>query len=249
MAAEKQLTGKVPREAIALIDIPRYAPDVIEAFKALGDLTGSVSDAMDELGLAGTVPASVLKPTLPNSRIVGPALTLRNIEQTDSAYKQARERISKMAEIEAHNLAEAGDVLVIEGVDGISNMGGLSATIAKRQGEVGAIIDGGTRDVEQSRSLGFPIWSRSISSITGKWRLQTVAINGPVRIGGVQVSPGDLVIADEGAVCFVPRASVEAVLKRTQEIVEGEGRRYRDIEAGISIPELAAKTHVYKFEK
>jgi regulator of RNase E activity RraA len=128
-------------------------------------------------------------------------------------------------------------------------MGGLSATIAKRQGELGAIIDGGTRDVEQSRSQTFPIWSRSISSITGKWRLQTLAINGPVRIAGVQVWPGDLVIADEGAVCFVPRLSVEAVLKRTKEIVEGEGRRYRDIEAGVPVPELAAKTHVYKFER
>jgi regulator of RNase E activity RraA len=249
MATEKKLTGKVPREAIALLDIPRYAPEIIEGFKALGDLTGSVSDAMDELGLVGTVPASVLRSTLPNSRIVGPALTLRNIEQAESAYKQARDRVSKMAEIEAHNLAMPGDVLVIEGVDGISNMGGLSATIAKRQGEVGAIIDGGTRDVEQSRSQSFPIWSRSISSITGKWRLQTIAINGPVRIAGVQVWPGDLVIADEGAVCFVPRLSVEAVLKRTKEIVEGEGRRYQDIEAGVPVPELATKTHVYKFER
>lgn len=249
MPSEKKLTGKVPREAIARLDIPRYDPKIIDEFKALGDLTGSVSDAMDELGLVGVVPASVLKPTLPNSRVVGPAITLRNIEQVDSPHKQAQERVSKMAEIEAHNLAEAGDVLVIEGVDGISNMGGISATIAKRQGEVGAIIDGGTRDVEQSRSLPFPIWSRSVSSITGKWRLQTIAINSPVRIAGIQVQPGDLVVADEGAVCFIPRASVEAVLKRTKEIVEGETRRYRDIEAGVPVPELAAKTHVYKFEK
>ncbi|TAK80548.1 MAG: RraA family protein [Betaproteobacteria bacterium] len=247
--AEKQLTGKVPREAIVMLAIPRYAPEIIEGYRNLSDLTGTVSDAMDELGLAGAVPGSVLKPTLPGSKTIGPALTLRNIEQREQPYKGAQNRTSRMAEIEAHNLAQAGDVLVIEGIDGISNMGGISATIAKRQGEIAAIVDGGIRDVEQSRSIGFPLWSRSISSITGKWRLQTVAINGPVRIAGVQVNPGDLVVADDGGICFIPRDMVEAVLKRAREISEGEARRYADIAAGVSVPELAKKTHVYKFER
>ena len=247
MTATKKPIGKVPPETILRLDIDRYPQHVIDGFKALGDLTGTVSDAMDELGLEGVVPASVLAPTLPLSRIVGPALTLRNVEQRDNAYKGARERVSRMAEIEAHNLAEPGDVLVIEGVVGISNMGGLSATIGKRQGEVGAIVDGGVRDIEQQRAIGFPAWTRGVSSVTGKWRLQTVAINGTVRICGMQVRPGDLVVADEGAVCFVPAEHVEAVLKRAQEISEGEARRYADIEAGMPVPELAMRTHVYKF--
>ncbi|WP_439588572.1 RraA family protein [Hydrogenophaga sp.] len=245
--SNKQPLGKVPPETIHRMDIDRYPQEVIDGFMALGDLTGTVSDAMDELGLDGVIPASVLAPTLPLSRIVGPALTLRNVEQRDNAYKGARERVSKMAEIEAHHLAERGDVLVIEGVIGISNMGGLSATIGKRQGEVGAIVDGGVRDIEQQREIGFPVWTRGVSSITGKWRLQTVAINSTVRICGVQVRPGDLVVADEGAVCFVPSESVQAVLKRAIEISEGEARRYADIQAGMPVPELAKRTHVYKF--
>lgn len=243
----KKPIGKVPVDSILQLDIERYPQEVIEGFRALNDLTGTVSDAMDEMGLEGVIPASVLAPTLPQSRIVGPALTLRNVEQRDNAYKGARERVSKMAEIEAHNLAEAGDVLVIEGVCGVSNMGGLSATIGKRQGEVGAIVDGGVRDIEQQRAIGFPVWTRGVSSVTGKWRLQTVAINGTVRVCGVQVRPGDLVVADEGAVCFVPRESVEAVLKRAREIAEGEAHRYADIQAGTPVPELAMRTHVYKF--
>lgn len=246
--AEKKLTGKVPREAIAMLDIPRFASEIIEGFRSLGDLTGTVSDAMDEMGLQGVVPSTVLKPTIPGSRIVGPALTLRNIEQRIQPYKGASDRVSRLAEIEGHNLAQPGDVLVIEGVDGISNMGGISATIAKRQGEVGAIVDGGIRDVEQSRSIGFPVWSRSVSPITGKWRIQTVAINGPIRMAGFQVCPGDLVIADDTGICFVPRDSVEAVLKRVREITAGEALRYADISAGIPVPELANRTHVYKFK-
>jgi regulator of RNase E activity RraA len=112
---------------------------------------------------------------------------------------------------------------------------------------VGAVIDGGIRDVQHAREHKFPIWSRGPSSITGKWRLETVALNGTVTILGVQVRPGDLVVADEGALCFVPRDAVHSVLQRAHEIAAGEARRYADIRAGVPVPELAQRTHVYKF--
>jgi len=243
----KQPLGKIPREAILQLDIPRYDRHIIDSFHQLEDLTGTVSDALDELGIATVVPGCNLPPNLSSARIVGPALTLRNVEQRDNSYRGAKDRVSKMAEIEAHNLAEPGDVLVIEGVVGISNMGGLSVTIAQRQGEIGAIVDGSVRDVQHARELQFPVWSRGASSITGKWRLETVAVNGTVTILGVQVRPGDLVVADEGAICFVPRDAVEAVLKRAHEIAAGEAKRYADIRAGVPVPELAQRTHVYKF--
>ena len=153
---EKQLTGKLPREAVRLLEVPRIQQDIIQGFIDLGDMTGTVSDTLDELGICGVVPATVLRPTFPGARVVGPALTLRNIEQTDQAYKGAKERLSRMAEIEAHNLSQPGDVLVIEGVDGVSNMGGISSAIAKRQGQAGAIVDGGIRDVIESNRLGLP---------------------------------------------------------------------------------------------
>jgi 4-hydroxy-4-methyl-2-oxoglutarate aldolase len=248
-SGEKELTGKVPRDAIRMLEIPRYSDQILEGYRSIGDLTSTVSDAMDEIGLAGVVPASVLRPTIPGARIIGPALTLRNIEQSKSAYKGAQDRASRLAEIEAHNLAQPGDVLVIEGIDNISNMGGISSTIGKRQGEVGAIVDGGIRDVEQSRSIGYPRWSRSVSPITGKWRIQTVEVNGPVRIAGAQVNPGDLVVADDDGICFVPRDFVEVVLRRALEIQDGEKRRYNDIDAGVPVPQLAQRTHVYKFQE
>jgi len=243
----KQPLGKIPREAIGQLEIPRYDRAIIDGFLALEDLTGTVSDALDELGVETVIAGRDLPPNFPSARIVGPALTLRNVAQRDNSYRGARERVSKMAEIEAHNLAEPGDVLVIEGVVGISNMGGLSASIAQRQGEIGAVIDGSIRDVQHARELQFPIWSRGPSSITGKWRLETVAVNATVTIHGVQVRPGDLVVADEGAICFVPRDQVEAVLKRAHEIAAGEARRYADIRQGVPVPELAQRTHVYKF--
>ena len=57
MATQKKLTGKVPREAIRTLEIPRLPQEIIAGFARLIDLTGTVSDAMDNLGLAGAIPA------------------------------------------------------------------------------------------------------------------------------------------------------------------------------------------------
>ena len=161
--AEKKLTGKIARERIRLMETPRPLEGIIEGYRALGDASGIISDVMDELGVTGIVGAAVLKPTIAGSRIVGPALTVRNIVQREHVYETARQHVNKMAEFEAHNLARPGDVVVIDGVAGISNMGGISAQTGKRQGEVGAVVFGGVRDVAHSRRVGYPVWANGAS--------------------------------------------------------------------------------------
>ena len=99
-------------------------------------------------------------------------------------------RKSGLGEINAHRIARPGDVLVIQGVPNVSSLGGTSATVGKRQGEIGAVVDGGARDVDHSRAIGYPIWSSSVTPITGKWRVETVGVNQPVTIAGVAVQPG-----------------------------------------------------------
>jgi 4-hydroxy-4-methyl-2-oxoglutarate aldolase len=237
----KQILGKLPADAFGMLDLPPIAADIVEGFRALPDLTGMSSDAMDELGIAGAVPASVLKPTNPAARVVGRALTIRNIAAKASVAEAVAGGISGLAEIEAHNLAEPGDVLVLQGVDQISNMGGMSASIGKRQGQVGAIVDGAVRDVDHGRDIGYAIWSRSVSPITGKWRIETVAVNKPVTICGVSVNPGDLVLADETGVCFIPRARAADVLARVRKIAASEVAREAKIASGAPVAELMLK--------
>jgi regulator of RNase E activity RraA len=201
---------------------------------------------MDELDIVGAVPAALLNPMLPGARMVGPALTVHNVLQKTPPAVGARERKSKQADLEAHNLAEPGDVVVIQGVAGVSSLGGNSSALGKRQGEAGAIVDGGTRDVATARRLGYPVWARGVSLVTGKWRLETMAINGPVQIAGIRVSPGDLVIADDNGVCFVPRARITEVLERARALSQAEDARNRDVASGMSIPEVANKPYFSK---
>jgi len=238
---DRTLTGRVPREAIVMLDIPRLPRELIDGFKALTDLTGTISDAMDQLGLVGVIPASVLSPILPRARMIGLAVTVRNVAHGMQVHRAALERINGQGEAEAHNLAQSGDVVVIEGIVGVSNMGGQSATIGHRQGEAGAVIDGSIRDPDASRSIGYPIWCRGVTPITGKWRTQTVAINGPVHIAGIQVHAGDLVAADEAGVCFVRRQQAAAVLEAARRIDAGDTRRKQAIEQGAAVAELVQK--------
>src|SRR5215470_1982358 len=112
MMSEKKLTGKIVRERIRLMETQGPPEGVVDGFRALGDASGIVSDVMDELGITGVIGASVLRPTIAGARIVGPALTVRNIVQRGHVYESARRHVNKMAEFEAHNLAQPGDVVV-----------------------------------------------------------------------------------------------------------------------------------------
>jgi 4-hydroxy-4-methyl-2-oxoglutarate aldolase len=238
----KETLGKLPAAAFGMLDLPVLPKDIVDGYRALHDLTGIVSDAMDELGIVGAVPAAVLRPNDPKARVVGRALTVHNIAATAPVPEKVRAGVSGLGEIEAHNLAEPGDVLVVQGVDQVSNLGGMSATIGHRQGEIGAVVDGGARDVDHSRAIGLPLWSKSVSPLTGKWRVETVAVNKPVTICGVAVNPGDLVLADETGVCFIPRERAAEVLQRAERNAVAEKLREAKIASGAPVAELLGKS-------
>src|SRR5262249_12294354 len=239
---DKITLGKLQAGAFGMLELPALPSEILDGYRALPDLTGMSSDAMDELGIRGVVPAALLRPTDPAARIVGRALTVANILSNKPVAAAVKAGISMLAEIEAHNLAEPGDILVLQGVDQISNMGSISASIGLRQGELGAIVDGAVRDIDHSREIGYAIWSRSVSPITGKWRIETVAVNHPVSICGIPVNPGDLVLADEVGVCFIPREQAADVLERAQRIAANERTRQSKIASGAPVSELLPKS-------
>ena len=145
-----------------------------------------------------------------------------------------------MAEFEAHNLALPGDIVVIDGVAGISNMGGISAQTAKRQGEVGAIVFGGVRDLAHSRRVGYPIWASAITPVTGKWRIETIEINSEIVVAGIRVAPGDIVFADDTGVCFIPRARAAEVLEMARQKSAAEEAKCAAIDRGVPVADLPA---------
>jgi len=127
-------------------------------------------------------------------------------------------------------------------------MGGISALTGKRQGEAGAVVMGGIRDIAHSRMVGFPLWSSEVSPVTGKWRIETVEINGSVQIGEVRVEPGDLVVADDSGVCFIPHDYILEVLELVEKKAKAEDVRCKAIVGGVAVPEISRSTYGEKEE-
>jgi 4-hydroxy-4-methyl-2-oxoglutarate aldolase len=238
----RRLTGRLARHQIVTLTLTRVPAALLARYRALDDLTSTVSDTMDMMGVNGVIPASILRPSISGARMVGQAITLRNALVATTAPGMRHAGASRLADIECHNLAEPGDVLVIQGTDGISSMGAFSAHIGKRQGESGAVVDGAVRDIANTRALPYPIWSSGPSPKTGKFRLESVELNGPVLIAGVHVRAGDLVLADDDGICFVPIERAETILHLAERRAVDERERAASIDLGMSVPDLAAWT-------
>jgi regulator of RNase E activity RraA len=120
-----------------------------------------------------------------------------------------------------------GDVMVVHAPADrpTSILGGVAAVAAARSGLAGVIVDGAVRDVDQFRLCGLPLWTRSISPRAGKYRMEAVSVNVPIVCGGVQVVPGDLVIADDTGLCFVPAEIRDVVIARVLEVAGEEHRQ------------------------
>ena len=123
--------------------------------------------------------------------------------------------------IDNGNPGEVGVIVIKDGID-VAGIGGLMATAAKARGMAGVIVDGGVRDLKEVRSLGLPIYGRSVVPSSTVSRFAGVARNVPVQCAGVEVKPGDIIVADEDGVVRVPAAQAAEVLKRAQEIDERE---------------------------
>lgn len=235
--AERGLTGLVDPARVHPV-VARAPEDAIERLRRVRDLSATVSDVLDLLGLEGALGASELRPTMVEGRVVGSAVTVRKVPKRRAPALGAGAGEVDMGEIEGANQAGPGDVLVVEGLPGVSAMGGLMATMARRQGASGAVIAGGFRDVGHARAIDFPVWSSHVTPVTGKWRTEVAEVGGPVTILGRTVNPGDLVVADETGVVFVPREVVGEVVERVEAIERAE-EGYRAALAGdVPLDEL-----------
>jgi len=129
---------------------------------------------------------------------------------------------------------QPGDVLVVgcstDNTDGM--FGDLLATSLMARGVKGLVIDAGARDAKTLREMGFPVWSKAISA-KGTVKATLGAVNVPVVCAGVNVMPGDAVIADDDGVVVVGRKdAAEVAVKGEKRHADEEGKR-KQLAAGV----------------
>jgi len=199
--------------------------------------TCAVSDAMDKLGLSGVVTG--LPPVSVRRRIAGRVVTLK-LGTGERAPGPIRHLGT--AAVEA---AGVGDVLVVEQRSGVDagSWGGILTVAAKARGVTGVVADGPVRDVDEAIGLDFPVYARGNTSRTARNRIVEKGTNVPVRIGDVEVQPGDYVIADGSAVVFIPAAEIERVLEAAQFIADREGAMAQAIRDGRPVTEVMGASY------
>jgi len=207
---------------------------IVEGFRTVA--IASVADALDRATGRRGYMAHGIRNRINARRLVGPAVTV--------LHAPTREVLPPQAALDAIDESPAGSVICIAmaGDPDVAVWGGLMSAGAFARGHAGAVLDAGVRDLgEIRRDYDLPIFARCVSPGTTLGRTRTIASGIPVTVGGLLVSPGDIIVGDEDGVCVVPPDAAAEVLRLAQEIDAREAEQAKLIVAARSLREGLAK--------
>jgi regulator of RNase E activity RraA len=214
-----------------------------EAFRArfLSVDTSNVADVLDSLGYPHQGLSADFSPHPSTAgRLAGWAYTIHGQmvsyrETGDPEKMRACQGISR------------GEVAVWAGNgEGVCYFGELIATGMKERGCVGALVDGGVRDVRWIGQLKFPVYARyrtPIQSI-GRWKVDASQV--PVTVPGattkeVRIAPGDFILADEDGALVIPASLIAPVLEEAEKLTRTEVAIRSELSAGLTLAEALEK--------
>ena len=197
--------------------------------------TCAVSDALDALGIAGTVTGIPQRSGA--TRIAGRCITVKLVAKDDAPAHGGPPRHLCSTAIESGG---AGTIIVIEQRTGIDagSWGGNLTIAAKVRGVEGVIVDGPVRDIDEARGYDFPIFARALTAFTARGRVSEFATDVSVEIGSCTVHPGDYAVADNSAVVFVRAADLGRVVVAAERIAAKEAAMANDLRAGKPVGEV-----------
>lgn len=174
-------------------------------FRSMLGVLGStvLADIAKELGFPAVLPAHI-RPTT-GGKMMGRAKTLQLGAVLAGDPPDAWKGI--YGALQSYGFVRQGDVIMVANeVPTRAYFGDLNASLAIRSGAVGAVIDGVTRDTEDVRRLGLPVFAHASHCNDIKFEGTLRAMNTPIQIGDVPICNGDVVFADEDGVVVIPRA-------------------------------------------
>ena len=188
-----------------------------------------VSDCLDRVGLRDNVMAPHIRPLFP-SRMAGYAATVRAVAVDAPPERDAR----YAGEIAAVDAQQPGDVMVVSTCAG-SYWGELLATASRARGARGIVADAYTRDTRALEEMGYPTFVAGVNAQDSLGRIDVEEVGGTIWCGGVEVSRGDLVLADEDGIAIVPASVADEVLALAEEKASAENVVRDELARGASV--------------
>ncbi|PFG49157.1 ferritin-like protein [Amycolatopsis sulphurea] len=213
---------------------------IVEALKSV--YTGALTDILDGLGLVTQSLSHEFLPIGRGMRFVGPAypVEVRPNPLAVSHGKSARGLFEMLGSV------PGGHVVVVQ-MNGIeaSIFGDLSMTALKAQGAVGAVIDGGARDIHLAKEIGFPMVPRFIRPQGFIQRGDWVSWGrDPIHVEGIRIAPGDYVVADDSGVVIVPAEVADQVAEAVTKLTDKETILRAEIAMGMNPAEAFDRYYV-----
>jgi regulator of RNase E activity RraA len=199
--------------------------DLIERYRSIPPAT--IGHVIDE-GFVDTA----IRPIFTPAKIVGRALPVQ-MPRGDTALTRP-----------AIQAIRPGDVLILaqNGDTQAASWGEMTSLAAKVRGAAGVIIDGAVTDIVEIEQQGMPTFARAISALVGRrLELPGGGVNVPVSCGGVQVHPGDLVVADENGIVVLAPERAEAIYDASRMAEDRAPLARRWLEHGGNLADLAGK--------
>lgn len=204
--------------------------------------SSNAADVLDTLGFPdqGLSPDFVPYPR-GAGRLAGWAFTIRGQMAPYARGGGDPEKMAACAELTPYSVSVWGG-----GGVGVSFFGELIAVGMKERGCVGALVDGGVRDLGWLAGLEFPVYAKYRTPIQSIGRWKVTAWGTPVSLPGatarhVEVNPGDFVLADDDGALVIPAAVVDEVLGRAEAIGAKEREIRGDLASGLSLADALAK--------
>ncbi|NYT12970.1 MAG: 3-hexulose-6-phosphate synthase [Candidatus Methanofastidiosa archaeon] len=193
--------------------------ELVEALKKVS--SSNVSDAMHRGGAMKGIHTVV-----PGLKMAGKALTVKTM---NGDWAKA---------VEAIDLAEEGDILVIDADSGnIAIWGELATWSAVMRKLGGVVIDGAVRDIDDLKEIRFPIFARYEVPDAGDPK-GFGEIGCEIVCGGLKVKKGDYVIGDDSGVVVIPQEEAQEIINRSLDVKEKENRIREEIKRGSTLSKV-----------